>query len=178
MVEEFESVETIKEELETIQTSYIPPSKEEARWMFDYERLYWEIRAKLMGGWITQDKMNNYLIVRPKGVNPLLNTTGIEQTMALINAFVSKIQGLTIVDEERILTLCKDLYIKLARFYYTNMEYFDLDPEKGSIVLRIIVNLFEANLRKSLAGMSMRIIGQTERIIETRAEPKKRFGII
>jgi len=175
MEEDFEAVE---EDVEQISTTYTPPSKEEARWIFDYEKLYWEIRAKLMGGWLTQNKLNEYVIVKPKGATPLLNITGIEQTMALVNGFITKIQALTILDEERILTLCKDLYINLAKFYYINMEEFDLTPERASLVIRIVCNLFETNLRKSLGGRSMQIIGMTEKIIETKTTPKRRFGII
>jgi hypothetical protein len=171
-------MEDVNEPLDSIETHYSPPSRDDSRWMFDYQALYWEIRAKLMGGWIIQDKQNNYVIKKPKGVNPLLNGDGVEETMALINGFISKIQGITIVDEERVLTLCRDLYVKLSQLYYVNMERYEITPEKASVVLRMVMNLFETNLRKSLGGMSMKMIGQSERIVETRAEqPKKRFGI-
>lgn len=180
MVNELETLETVKQDLDTIETSYTPPSKEEARWVFDYSHLYWEIKARLLGGWITQNKKNEYQIVRPKGANPLLNVSGIEETMALINGFVTKIQGLTVLDEERVLILSKDIYIKLAQLYYINMENFDIDPARASIIVRMIMNLFESNLRKSLQGRSLLLIGQTERIVETRTEPtrKKILGII
>jgi hypothetical protein len=175
-----EEIETIEEPVEQISTTYTPPSDQIARWYFDYSRLYWEIKAHLYGGWLEEDKNGNYLMKKPKNANPFLNTKGIEDTMALVNSFITKIQALTILDEERILTLCRDLYIKLAQLYYVNMEKYELIPEKASVVIRIVMNAFETNLRKSLGGRSLLLIGQTERIVEQKVEAprKKIFGII
>lgn len=174
-----EDIETIEEPVETVSTSYTPPSEEVARWFFDYRQLYWEIKAHLYGGWLEEDKRGNYVIKKPKKANPFMNVKGIEDTMALINAFITKIQALTILDENRILRLCKDLYVKLAKLYYVNMEKYNLEPAKASIVIRIVMSAFESNLRKSLGGRSMVLIGQTERVVEQRVQPRKKFlGII
>lgn len=174
-----EETETVVEPIEEVTTSYTPPSEESARWFFDYKQLYWEIRAKLYGGWLEEDKKGNYVIKKPKYASYFMNTQGIEGTMSVINAFVTKIQALTIFDEERIMELCRDLHITLAKHYYINMEKYDLDPIKATIVIRMIMNLFESNLRKSLGGKSMMLIGETERIVEQRVEPRKKlFGVI
>lgn len=179
MKEEYEEVDR-EENLETIETSYIPPDKETVRWMFEYNNLMWEIRAKLLGGWVVKDKItDSFVIKKPRGVKPLMNESGVEGTMAVINAFANVIQGLTYLTEERILEICRDLNIALAKKYYINMEKYDLTPETASIVLRMCMNIIEMNLRKSIQGMSMRIIGTTERVIETKTEGKKKFlGII
>jgi hypothetical protein len=166
------------EALEQIATQYTPPSKEEGRWIFDYTTLYWEIKARLLGGWIIQDNNNQYQIMRPQGAVPLLNSSGIEETMSIINGFVSKIQALTLLDEERVLTLCRDLYVKLAMLYYIKMEDFELDPARASIVIRMIMNMFESNLRKSISGISLKMIGQTEKVVVTKEQHQKKFGII
>lgn len=175
-----DDIEEIEEPSEEISTTYTPPSDEHARWFFDYSRLYWEIKAHLYGGWLVEDKNGNYVIKKPKKAKPLLNVEGIEDTMAIINGFVTKIQALTIMDEERIFSWCRELHIRLALLYYNNMEKYELTPEKASIIVRMIMNAFESNLRKSLGGMSMRLIGQTERIVEQRVETPRRkfFGII
>jgi hypothetical protein len=109
-----------------------------------------------------------------------LNVEGIEDTMTIINCFVTKIQALTIFDNERISTWCRELHKALAKLYYINMEKYELTLEKASVVLRMIMNTFESNSRKSLGGTGMRLIGQTERIVEQRVETprKKIFGII
>jgi hypothetical protein len=175
-----DDIEDIKEPTEEISTTYTPPSDEQARWFFDYSRLYWEIKAHLYGGWLVEDKNGNYVIKKPKNAKPLLNTIGIEDTMAIINGFITKIQALTIIDEERIFIWCRELHIRLSQLYYINMEKYELTPEKASVIVRMIMNAFESNLRKSLGGMSMRLIGQTERIVEQRVEAsrKKFLGII
>lgn len=169
----------LKQKLKQLFTQYRPPTKD-VRWIFDYESLYWEIKAKLMGGWVTKNKDDEIVIIIPDGVRPMLNITGIEETMAIVNGFISKIQGLSILDEERVFVMCKDLWIKLSKMYYINMENFDIDPARASIVLRVIMNLFETNLRKSLGGRSMRMIGETEKIVQSIEEPerKKILGVI
>jgi hypothetical protein len=103
----------------------------------------------------------------------------VEQTIALLNGFVDKIHALSIMNEERVLDLCKDLCINLSKFYYVNMEKFDLDPSRASVIIRLIMNLFETNLRKSIGAQSLRIIGQSERfVVSSKDEEKKKFGII
>ena len=175
-----EDIEEIKEQVEEVSTTYTPPSDEVARWYFDYSRLYWEIKAHLYGGWLEEDKFGNYIIKKPKSAVPFMNTRGIEDTMTLVNGFITKIQALTILDEERILALCRDLYISLSILYYVNMEKYELTPEKASVVIRMVMNAFETNLRKSLGGRSLLLIGQTERVIEQKIEQprKKILGII
>lgn len=163
--------------MERIETLYHPPSREDSRWLFDYLDLYWEIKARLMGGYVSINNQGNYDIIRDKDSAPMLNTLGIEETMSLINAFITKIQALTYLDEERIFELCRDIYIKLSKFYYVNMEKYEIYPAKASLVIRMIMDMFESNMRKSIGGRSMLLVGQTERIIETKTEPKKRFGI-
>lgn len=165
------------ERLEEIDTLYQPPSREESRWLFDYRELYWEIKARLMGGYVTQDVQGNYKIIRSKDAEPMLNTRGIEETMSLLNAFVTKIQGVTYLDEERIFELCRDIYVKLAKLYYIQMENYNINPSKASVVIRFVMNNIESNMRKSIGGRSMQMIGQTERIVETRNEPKRRFWL-
>lgn len=160
---------------EQIDTHWSPPSRDEGRWMFDYSMLYWEIKARLMGGSLSQDKMRNYMINIPKGAVPIMNTRGIEETMSLINGLVTKIHGLTIVTEDRVHELCRDLMVKLAKLYYVNMTNFALKPEKAYLVIRIIMYLFEANLRKSIQGYSMKMMGQTEKFITTQTEPKRKW---
>ncbi|MCS7231790.1 MAG: hypothetical protein RMJ67_06605 [Elusimicrobiota bacterium] len=176
--EEIEEREEEDKDFETVETYYNPP-KENVRWMFDYSKLYWEIRAKLMGGWLEEDKDGNFVIKKPKGVYPFLNKTGIEQTMAVINAFITKVQGLTFFDEDRIIDLCRHLFRELSVFYYINMEKFDLTPERAKIVIRLILDLYEANLRKSIGGLGIKLMGTTERIVETKQQERKKFlGII
>jgi len=172
--------EELKGEVEVIETSYRPPSEEGARWFLDFDKFIWELRAKLLGGYLIQDKNGYYKIVRPKGAKPFMNMEGVEDTVSIAKFLCNKIHGLTILTEERVLELAKEFYIKLAKLYYVNMEKYQLTPAKASVVIRMVVGLFESTLRKSIGGMSMRLIGQTERVVETRAEPKRKkiLGII
>lgn len=172
-----EDIETIEEPMEQISTQYSPPTEEIARWYFDYSKIYWEIKSALMGGWLEEDNKGNYLIKKPKKSEAFMNTKGIEDTMALVNGFITKIQALTITNEERILLICKDLYIKLAQLYYINMRNYNLEPSKASIIIRMVMNFYENNLRKSIDGRSLLLIGQTEKITEVRTDQgrKRKF---
>jgi hypothetical protein len=136
-------------------------------------------QGTLYGGWLEEDKFGNYVIKKPRHARAFLNTEGIEDTMTIINGYITKIQALTILDEERIMAMCRTLRVELAKLYYTNMEKYQTTPEKASIVIDMILNAFETNLRKSLGGRSLMLIGQTERIVEQRVEPKKKIlGLI
>ena len=146
---------------------YNPPEDKNVRWAFDYTRLIWEIRAKLKGGYLVENKDGEWEIKYYSDNPPqLMSDEGIEHTIALINAFVDgRVHGMSIYDNDRIMMLCRDLFVRLSQFYYVNMERYDLTPEKANIVIRIIISLFESNLRKSLGGTSLRLIGSTEKII-------------
>jgi len=161
------------EDWETIETGYSPPSEKEARWLFDYTMFLLQLRAKLLGGYLIEDPQKGMVIKVPKGSKPFMNVEGVEDTIAIVNGFVEgKIQGLTILDEERVLTWCRELHRKLALLYYLNMEKYELKPAKASLVIRMVCNLFESNFRKSIGGMSLRLIGQTERIVTHKTESK------
>ena len=177
-MDDMDDVEDIDEPTERVSTTYSPPSDKESRWFFDYEKLYWEIKAHLFGGWLEEDKRGNYIIKKPKSAKPFMNIEGIESTMALINAFVTKIGALTILSEDRILELCGDLHTKLSVLYYVNMDKYNLTPDKASVVIRMVMTSVEANLRKSLGGKSLMLIGETEKIVEQKVVPKKKFGVI
>ncbi len=160
--------------------SYNPPEEKEVRWMFDYRLLVYELKAKLKGGYVEEDKKTGAIKIKvPKGAKPLMNEEGIEQTIALISAFIDgRIYGLSIYDEDRVMIICRYLMRKLSDFYYVNMEKFDLTPDKATIVISIILNLFESNLRKSLAGMGMRVIGSSERVIVKEGDDKEKRSIL
>lgn len=173
-----EMVESIPQQLQSMKTSYKPLSGDETRWMFDYRLLYWEIKARLMGGWITQAKDKSYLVIKPKDATPEMNSTGVEATMAYINSFVTLIQALSFIDEERVYVLCKDLWIKMAKLYFRRMEEFDLTPDKANIVLRIVMHLVETNLRKSINGNALKVLATTEKRIETIVGQQRKGGIM
>lgn len=167
----------VEEPTEQMTTEYSPPSDEAARWVFDYEKVYWQMKANLYGGWLVEDKKGVYVIKKPRNAKQFMNTEGIESTMALINGFISKLQSISDFDEERILQLCNSINDKLAIFYYQNMDKFDLTEERASVVIRMIMTNIEANFKKSLNGASMRMLGTTEKVITTRDEsPRKIMG--
>lgn len=159
---------------EEIETGSGRIKDEEAKWFFDYSKLYWEIKSKLMSGELREDKDGNFIIRRPKGARALLTSVGIEETMAIINSSVTKIQALSIVDEERIKAMCLTLGRSLVDNYYVNMEKYGLDPSRATMVLRIIMNLVETNLRKSLEGKALIITLQNETVREVRTDKAKK----
>ena len=165
--------EELSQDLESKTTEYTAPVDKDIRWMFDYDMLIWEIRAKLMGGWTTEGTDKKIKIVRPRGVKPMMNQTGIEQTIGIVRGFVSIVQGLSYVDAERINVLNKELAIALDKEYYINLEKFDMTLMGWSLAKQMVLSLVEFNMRKSLAGNSMRMIGQTETSTTIRNEGHK-----
>jgi len=156
--------------------SYTPPKAEDVRWAFNYDIFILQLRAKLMGGWLIEDKQIGYKIQLPADSKPLMNTEGIDQTIAFVNGFVDgRIQGLTVYNEERILKICQDLHRRLTDFYFIKMEQFNLTPETAKVIIAMIMNLFESNLRKSLEGRTLKMLGESERIVTTKDESKRKW---
>ena len=166
--------EEIDDDVETIHTDYVPPSEKDAKWVFDYENLYWQIKAQLMGGWLTTDKDGKVLIKRPKGAAPLLNKNGIEETMSTLVTFITKIGALTVLTEERILQRCLKLANILVFFYAKHHEDFGVEVDDCERIIEGIMGLYEDNLRKSIGGKSLTMIGTSERTIEHKGPQRKR----
>lgn len=162
----------------TEETEFSPMDREHVRWIYDYTELYWEIKAKLKGGWLTMDKDGNYRIKIPQGAVPMMNDRGIEETMSLINGFVNKIQALTQYDEDRILEWCMKIDIALAHKYYINMENYSIDPINADIVIDMIMNLIESNLRKSHGAIGLKTTSQSERVITEHRQGRDRRSMI
>ena len=158
-----------EEEREEIVTK--PP--EDVRWLFNYEFLYTQIEAYLRGeALIYNPKYESY--TRKKVSEPLLNERGIQEVMTLVRSHINMLGSLSYLDEERIYLICKYLHIDLARLLFINAEEFEMEPHKLSIICDIVLNNVELNLRRSLGAMGLKSVTVSERIIETRVEPKKK----
>ena len=83
-------------------------------------------------------------------LTPFLNETGVRETMALLSGIVTTTHSDSALDEDRILKLCKHVNLTLLEFYYTNWERFNLDSSKAGLLVNIIMDIYETNLRKSL----------------------------
>lgn len=176
-----EPTQKVTENFEKIDTQIIPPSDDQARWMFEYRMIYWDIKAKLMGGELTQeqagDNKGNFVVIRKVGAKPFLNDEGINKTMALLNGYVSKIQALSQMDEERVFKLCIVTRDALTDFYSIHCREFGISLMDASLIIDMVMNNFETNMRKAIGGKGLTIIGGTERVIESRTDnpQKKKF---
>lgn len=171
-----ESVEEpLQEDIQ--QTLQKPPRPENIQWMFDNTLLMYEIKARLMGGWLAKNRDGEYIIKRPKGAVAFMNTAGIENTMAALNATVTPIHSTSVFDGNRIFELCRLLRIELASIYFNNLEKFDIAPEKASFVISIVMNAVEANWNKSIGGRALLSVLSNERVTEIRnsPQPQKKF---
>lgn len=165
---------TFDGEMEVIETGYTPPSDKETMWMYEYEEsIYLSLMAQLMGGLISHDKHKGVVVKLMKGAKPLMNQEGIGETMSFVKPFISKLQGLTAVKEERVLLKCKFFARALASFFALNMKRFNLTEEKADMVVDAILDMYEFNLSKSIDAMSMKAQGQMERHIETKQTQSK-----
>jgi hypothetical protein len=148
-----------------------PP--EDVRWLFNYEFIYTQIEAYLRGEvLIYNPKYESF--TRKKVSEPLLNERGIQEVMTLVRSHINMLGSLSYLDEERIYLICKYLHIDLARLLFINAEEFEIEPHKLSIICDIVLNNVELNLRRSLGAMGLKSVTVSERIIETRVEPKKK----
>jgi len=150
------------------QQEALPFKNEANRWMFDYDELYWTIKANLQGGWPTRDAKGNPKVYVPPEAIPFMNQEGIENTMSTLNGFVSKIGALSVYDdEERIKFLCGEIMEVLDLLYYRNLDRYELTEEKWPQVVLMICSNVESNLRKSLRGATLQMIAATDRTVES-----------
>jgi len=163
--------EEYEEEKEREEITTQPP--EDIRWLFNYEFLYAQIEAYLRGeALIYNPKYESF--TRKKVSEPLLNERGIQEVMTLVRSHINMLGALSYLDEERIYLICKYLHIDLARLLFINAEEFGMEPHKLPIICDIVLNNVELNLRRSLGAMGLKSVTVSERIIETRVEPKKK----
>ena len=161
-------VDGVTEELET---HYAAPSEKDSRWMLDYTYLFWELTARLYGGYLLQDKHGQYRI-KYRSDAMLLNKRGINGTISFLNGFVTKIGATSYFeDENRILNRCRDLHIKLAHHYYDHMDDYDLTPSKASLIIDMILSAIEDNLRKSIRAKMMQTLGGPEEVRRIITQP-------
>ena len=169
--EEEEEIEEEEKEREEIVQE--PPSEKEVRWLFYYEDLYAQIESYLRGEALIYDpKFGTYK--KKKVSEPLLNERGIQEVMTLVRSHINMLGALSYLDEERIYLICKYLHIDLATLLFINAEEFEMEPHKLPIICDIVLNNVELNLRRSLGAMGLKSVTVSERIIETRVEPKKK----
>lgn len=175
-----DNFEEIDQPIEEMQTKVTPPSEKDARWMLDYIRLYWEITAHLYGGQLTQEKTGDqqYKIVRRRGAKQFMNDKGIEETMSIFNGFVNKIDATSLTNEDRILDKCTRLHEELAFNYFINMKRYELTREKASLVIKMIVNAFESNSRKSIGAIMLKTLGGSETVHMVMTEGKRGGGLM
>jgi len=166
--------------VEEMNTGYTPIDDEKVRWLYDYDRdIYWNMRARLEGGWLSQNSKKEYVIQKPKDAQPLMNKIGIAKTMYVLQGFITKIDALSWYDEIRIREMCKVIANALARLYAVNIIKFGMSPTDARVCIRMIMKLVESNLRKSIQGRSLNLIENTERRNEViRGESDQRSGLI
>lgn len=184
--------------------SFTTPREKDSRWAFDYALLMMELKARLHGGFLHQDNDGNvsikwpdpehpgkYTSNKPKRAISFMNDAGVENTLAIVNMLVTKIQKLGIHREQRVLAWCAKIDWEMSKLYFSAMmqeneenpdhiNQYDLSPVKASNVIVATMNLVESNLSGGIDGQSLSMLGQSEKIIETRtSQPRQKIlGII
>jgi hypothetical protein len=149
-----------------------PKSDDMDRWLFNYENEYIRVKTALKGGYLSLE--GGKLIENvPEDATPYMNRRGIEASMAIFSGFVSKISGTSIYDEIRILELVENLAHDLVNLYTANMQKFELDPERASVVIDMLTDSYESNLRKSIDGKSLKWMLSSEEMRVVSTEQQK-----
>jgi len=180
--------------------SFRSPQEKDSRWAFDYSMLYMELKARLHGGFLYQDNDGNINIKwpdpekpgkfttdKPKNSVSFMNDAGVENSLALINGYVTKIQKLGIQREGRVLAWAGKIDWELSKLFFAAMmqeneenpnqiNQYDISPVKASNVIVMMMNLIESNLSGSIEGRSLELLGQSEHVVQTIGEqPRKKI---
>ena len=166
---------------EVMEKTYYKPPEDKGMWAFDNNRLFWELKANLMGGHLTQDKNGYYVIYKRKQSEPMMNKTGIEMTMALFQGYINNVNRISNYDVNRVMDLCRHAHYDFAFLFYKNMDNFQVTPEKASSIISMLMQNVESCLRGSIDGATLRVLQETERTVISRQEQvgnKKLLGFI
>lgn len=169
--------ETLQAAANTIlETGLEAPNKIDAEYLFDYTYLWLEFEAHLRGGDLKKNNNGFWEIIVKRGSKPFMNDQGIKDVMAVLKASVNIIGGSTIYGteenqsdgERRILQWCERFTEDVAEMLFINQIKYDLDDAKYMLLVTIIAQAFESNLRKSLGGRALTLALQGKRVIESR----------
>lgn len=135
----------------------------------DFRLLWAEVEASLLGGQLDFDPITKkYSLSTPKDAKPYMTRQGISDCIAFLKLNVNVATGTSIMNEERVMRICKKTAQSLLIMLQNNRERFEIEPGKLLLICQMLMNVFEANMRTSIDGKGLEWFLQHERIIETR----------
>jgi hypothetical protein len=155
------------------------PHMVSTQWIMDYRYMWAEVEANFRGGYLEWDEINKrWNRIIPKKAMPFMNDRGINDVMTLMRTNCSIITGTSIMKEDRVMRLCEDTGNSLLIMLQNNREEYEIAEGKFEAIYTTFMNVFEANMRKSIDGRALLLLTQSERIIETRNTSPQPPGLL
>lgn len=136
----------------------MPADVEALQWFFNYDSIFLQIEASLRGRQVRFNSDAKCFEIDMRGkARPLMNEHGIQETMSYARAMITQIEAFSVFTDHEIRLKYRRMNIVLIKLYATKMQAFDMTNEQASFVIRMLMDKYDANLRKSLDGASMEL---------------------
>lgn len=163
-----------------VDTGQYAPSKDVDKDLIDFEFLWLNFEAHILGGSVERDeKTGNWVKRIPKGAKPYLNEKGVKDILTMFKMTVNPITGYGITLQDRVQLWCERFQKSLATMLYVNRREYEIEEGKYSIIIDAFMFVFEMNASRSIGGKGLIYKYQSEhRVISERIEPPQNKGMV
>jgi hypothetical protein len=131
------------------------------KWLFDTDGLLTTIDSTLRG--VVYDPKNKTF---NRIYEPLLSDSGINFFLAFLRPYTSRIFSLSNFDEKRIERIMMEFEMDLIVLLGTDTEWFGVDENQLSVIIRIVSDTIYSNIRRALGGKGLDLIQNTQQTTE------------
>ena len=131
------------------------------KWLFDSDQVLREIERILRG--VVYDMTSKGFV---QAYRPLLTDEGINFFLAFLRPYTSKIFSLSNFEDNHIERILLDFETDLIVLLGTDTEWFGVDENQLSVIIRIVSDTIYANIRRALHGKGLDLIQNTQQTTE------------
>jgi len=131
------------------------------KWLFDCDTILSEIE-KILRGVVYDIKSKSYIQV----YHPLLTDEGINFFLAFLRPYTSKIFSLSNFESKQIEDILLNFETDLIVLLGTDTEWFGVNENQLSVIIRIVSDTIYANIRRALNGKGLDLIQNTQQTTE------------
>ena len=131
------------------------------KWLFDSDTILREIE-RILRGVVFDVQLKGFRRV----YEPLLTDEGINFFLAFLRPYTSKIFSLSNFEKQQIERILLELETDLIVLLGTDTEWFGVNENQLSVIMRIVSDTIYANIRRALNGKGLDLIQNTQQTTE------------
>jgi len=131
------------------------------KWLFETNTILREIESTLRG--VTYNPNTKSF---DRAYLPLLSDEGINFFLSFLRPYTSRIFSLSNFESKQIETIMMEFEMDLIVLLGTDTEWFAIDENQLSVIIRIVSDTIYANIRRALNGKGLDLIQNTQQTTE------------